>query len=353
MPAGMILKSEPFASSLWDPNRHFTFENFCRDAHVAHSSIGELLSLQLFLRYSEWFTKQTNQLPVDDTLVHLKSARAGFHLKFSSGQTLTSRNVVLAIGHMAYCAIPSALSSTPEPFVAHSSRMSDIRSYAQRDVIVIGAGQAALETAALLNESGARVRILVRDRQVKWWGRPSYTRPLIDRIRFPDAALSRGWESMALSELPRMFRLFPVEKRHRFVSESFGPGGAWWLRTRVDGQIPIDVQTSITSASVVDNRVELLISRADSPSKLVADHVIAATGYEVNIGNLKFISPELREHIQEEGLGIPKLTSRLESSVPGLFFAGLTTAPTFGPVMRFVYGAKHTAPLISNALRAR
>jgi FAD-dependent urate hydroxylase len=46
----------------------------------------------------------------------------------------------------------------------------------------------------------------------------------------------------------------------------------------------------------------------------------------------------------------PVVDRDYESSVPGLYFIGPVVAPTFGPVMRFVYGADHAARTVARAL---
>jgi hypothetical protein len=58
----------------------------------------------------------------------------------------------------------------------------------------------------------------------------------------------------------------------------------------------------------------------------------------------------LKQSIAREG-GAPVLDSRFETSVPGLFIVGIASAPTFGPVMRFMFGAKHVAPALTQRLR--
>ena len=47
----------------------------------------------------------------------------------------------------------------------------------------------------------------------------------------------------------------------------------------------------------------------------------------------------------------PVLSQRFESSVPGLYFTGLAAAPSFGPVMRFVFGVEYTAKLLARHLK--
>jgi hypothetical protein len=44
------------------------------------------------------------------------------------------------------------------------------------------------------------------------------------------------------------------------------------------------------------------------------------------------------------------LTSNFESTVPSLYFVGVTAANTFGPLLRFAYGAGFAAPRLSKHL---
>lgn len=352
MPAGMVLKSEPFASNLWDPNRCFTLENYCRDHGVEYQPIGRPVPLDLFLRYAEWFRQNTQVEPVDVRVSGLRRIDGGFALELGDGRRLTSRRVVLATGYMAYGVMPDALASIPAPVAVHCSRMDAVHTYAGRDVTVIGAGQSALETAALLHEAGAHACLLIRESRI-FWNSPSRPRPLLQRLRAPDAGLATGWQALAVSELPRVFRrAFPPDKRHRYVAGAFGPSGAWWLRDRVDGRIECSLRTRVVSAANHGDGVKLRIETPDGTKDVLTDRVIAATGYRVDINRLDYLAPDLKQSIRREGLGVPELSSKFETSVPGLYMVGITSAPVFGSVMRFMFGAKHAAPILTKALCA-
>lgn len=351
MPEGMILKSEPFASNLWDPDRRFTFERYCRAQRIPYEPVGEPLTLDLFLKYAEWFRQSTREEPTDATVTTIRrKAGGGFKLEFANGEQLDSRRVVLATGHIAYRAMPPELAAIPAPAVAHSARMEPVAHYADRDVTVIGGGQSALETAAILHEIGARVRLLVRENRLEWWTEPKRNRPLIRRLKYPEAAVARGWQSLAIAELPSIFRLFSPHKRHPFVAATYGPGGSWWLRDRVEGRIDIRLGTRVAEASQRDGRVRLKLASATGAEEILSDHVIAATGFKVDIDRLDYLDTTLKREIRREAGGIPTLSPTLESSVRGLYFVGITSAPVFGPIMRFMYGAKHAAPLVARSL---
>ena len=81
----------------------------------------------------------------------------------------------------------------------------------------------------------------------------------------------------------------------------------------------------------------------------ITDHIIAATGYKFNIQSLPFFSQSLKLQLKHEQQS-PLLSSNFESSVSGLYFTSLGSANSFGPAMRFLAGADHTARRISNHL---
>ena len=352
MPGGMLLKSERFASNLWDPRRRYTLQRYCEARRLPYQPVGSPLSLQQFLEYGEWFRQQTAVEPRDVKVRGLRRVPGGFGVQLADGSGFTSRRVVLATGHMAFRTLPPELVDFPEPLVLHSSRIGDVRQYAGREVCVIGAGQSALETAALLHESGARVRVLIRRERVEW-NSPSRPRRLPERILRPDAGIASGWKSVAVSELPRVFRLcFPPEKRHRFVRYSYGPSGSWWLRERVEGQIAVHVSSHVQSAEAAGASVRLHVQNATHTGVMDVQHVIAATGFRVDIDRLDYLEPSLALAIEREAPGVPALDARFETSVPGLFIVGVASAPVFGPIMRFMYGAKHVAPVLARRLRS-
>ena len=352
MPEGMLLKSERFASSLWDPRRRHTLQRYCESRGLPWQPVGSPLSLALFLQYATWFRERAVGEPRDVRVTGLQRVPGGFAVQLAGGASFMSRRVVLATGHMAFRFVPPELAGLPEPLVMHSTRIGDVKSYAGRELCVIGAGQSALETAALLHENGARVRVLVRRERIEW-NAPSKPRPLIARILEPDAGVATGWKSVAISELPRTFRwCFAPERRHRFVASSYGPGGAWWLRERVMGRVSVALGARIASAAADDGGVRVRVQGSRGVSELRVDQVVAATGFRIDVERLDYLEPSLAQSIAREIDGIPALDARYETSVPGLFMVGAASAPVFGPIMRFMYGAKHVAPVLAKRLRA-
>jgi hypothetical protein len=104
------------------------------------------------------------------------------------------------------------------------------------------------------------------------------------------------------------------------------------------------------SAEIQNGKVLLHLRNADgSQRELRTDHVIAATGYKVDMERLTFVSPEIRSKIKVVN-GTPLLSSSFESSVSGLYFVGVAAANSFGPVMRFAFGAGFAARRITRTM---
>ena len=74
-----------------------------------------------------------------------------------------------------------------------------------------------------------------------------------------------------------------------------------------------------------------------------------ATGYRVDTARLDYLAPGLRQALATVD-DAPILTRHFESSVPHLYFIGPAAAATFGPLMRFAYGARYAAPRLAQRL---
>jgi hypothetical protein len=173
------------------------------------------------------------------------------------------------------------------------------------------------------------------------------------RPRKPTSVLGPGWSLYAVSHAPTAVSRLPNASRLVLVRKILGPSGAWWLRERVVGVIDVRVGWRLMQSRFANGRVALAGRTAENESEeLAVDHVIAATGYRVDVDSIGFLDPGLRAQLRRVR-SWPSLNRRSESSVPGLFFTGLPSAATFGPLLRFVAGTSFAAPRVSAALAAR
>ena len=351
MPRGMFLKSQGFASSLSDPDGTHTLASFCRTTGRPYADYGLPVPLDVFIAYGDWFASELAG-GLEQTLVTSLAGRDGqFELGLADGRVVKSRQVVLATGveHFAY--VPAELSGRES--ISHSSAVTDPAAYSGMRVAVIGRGQSALESAALLRENGAEVQIITRSPALAWNSPPLLPgRPLRQRLREPEAGLGSGWATWFYSRHPDLFRRLPERSRVYRARTALGPAGASWLRCRVDGQIPVLTSQSVDQVGVASGRVSLRLAARDGRrTEVGVDHVIAATGYRPDLRRLKFIDDELRGRVQTVA-STASVDSHYQTSVQGLYMIGPAVAPGFGPVMRFVYGTSHAARTVARQLAA-
>jgi thioredoxin reductase len=353
MPAGMFLKSQGFASNLSSPDGEHTLEAFCTATGRRYGSYGVPVPLDTFVAYGLWFQREL--VPeVEHTQVNdVVERSAGYQLALANGDTATARTVVVAAGVEHFAVVPDQLAALPAWACTHSSAHTDLAAFSGRSVIVVGAGQSALESAALLHESGADVRLVARTPSLTWNGPPlPLDRPVLARLREPEAGLGSGWSTWFYSRHPDLFRRLPKGSRVYRARTALGPAGACWLPPRVLDQFPVMLGQTLSLVKADSSAVLLGIEGVDGVQReLKADHVIAATGYRANMTRLTFLGNQLRQRVKTLA-GTPAVGPSYESSVPGLYFIGPAVAPTFGPVMRFVYGSDHAARVVARRLAA-
>jgi NADPH-dependent 2,4-dienoyl-CoA reductase/sulfur reductase-like enzyme len=351
MPRGMFLKSEPFASNLGAPFAGAAFT----DRHPGWRT-GRPIPLATFVEYGRWFAE--NLVPycedAEVELVERDRGRGDFTVTLSTGEVARARAVVLAIGVGAFAHTPVVLSGLPPELCTHSAEHRDLGRFEGREVAVIGAGQSALETAVLLADAGARPLVLARTERLAWNSVPVPSPSLVNRaLRGPHSGLGRGYRTWLWSEHPWATRLLPDSTRRRLVRTTRSPPGSWWLRDRLDERVRVLTGRVVTGAREAGGgAVVRTAGRAGGRGEHRADHVIAATGFVPDLGRIEVLAPELRGLVRAAHRS-PVLGPSFDSSVPGLYFTGLASAASFGPVMRFVHGADFTARRIAAHLAAR
>jgi hypothetical protein len=118
----------------------------------------------------------------------------------------------------------------------------------------------------------------------------------------------------------------------------------------VMGRIPLSLDHTAESAEIQKDKLQLHVRSASGGERTIqADHLVAATGYKVRMERLTFLSPDIRSRLNVID-GAPVLSSTFESSIPGLYFVGIAAANSFGPVMRFAFGAGFAAERLTRTL---
>jgi cation diffusion facilitator CzcD-associated flavoprotein CzcO len=352
MPKGMMLKSDGFASNIYDPERAFTLRKFCAERGIEYGDTGIPVRLETFNQYGLAFRDRLVPELEDKMVIGVEAMPEGFRLQLEDGETLQARTVVLAVGITHFEYVPGNLAHLSPEFLSHSARHHEVEPFRGHNVVVIGGGGSALDWSGLLKEAGADVQLVSRRKELKFHSQPTgKPRSAWQQIRHPQSGLGPGMRSRFFANAPGWFYLLPERLRVEAVRRSLGPSGGWFIRDKVMGKLPLHLGCTLKSAELQSGRVHLTLRTEDgSEREIVTEHVIAATGYKVDVERLQFLSPEIRAKLKSVNRA-PVLSSNFESSIPGLYFTGIAAANSFGPVMRFAFGAGFTARTVTGAVK--
>jgi thioredoxin reductase len=350
MPQGMHLKSEGFASNLYEPAGKFTLETYCAEHAIPYADIGLPVAIETFIAYGREFQRRYVPQVEDVQITSLVQSGQHFELTTASGEIARARQVVVAAGIVKFAYMPPLLRSMPASMVSHSSQHSDLSGFKGRKVAVLGAGASALDIAALLLQAGAQVELVARTETLQFHNAPNEPRPLFERITAPRSGLGIGWRSRMCTDIPLVFHAMPESLRIRVVARHLGPAPCWFVRDAVANRLPTHLGATLAGARAEGGRVHLTLSQTGGDGKqLDVDHVIAATGYKPDVSRLTFMDQALQSRVQRAGEA-PILNRSFESSVPGLYFVGAAAANSFGPLLRFAFGARFAAERLSGRL---
>jgi cation diffusion facilitator CzcD-associated flavoprotein CzcO len=306
--------------------------------------------IERFVAYGRWFQSRAVPNLEQRKVAEIEKSTAGFRVVLADGEVIRCARVVIAGGIGPFAVRPPQFGGLPHELASHSSEQRDLSIFRGKRVVVIGGGQSALESAALLHESQADVELLVRENTVQW----TWQRPWLHTFR-PVGAVLYAWPDVGPAFIshavarPSLYRTLPRWLQDSWRAKSVRPNGVGWLKPRLR-DVTISTGLAVLSASARGNQVDLNLS--DGSHELV-DHVLMATGYRVDVRKYEFLSASLVSALRLVG-GYPVLGRRFESSVPGLHFLGAPAAWSYGPLMRFVSGADFAARTVTESVaRAR
>jgi cation diffusion facilitator CzcD-associated flavoprotein CzcO len=246
----------------------------------------------------------------------------------------------VAVGIDKFAHVPAFASRLRESVASHTRAHPDFSRFEGASVAVVGGGQSAIESAALLHEAGAQVELIARG-PIRWLKLHDYRGPGRRLLYAPTDVGPPGlnW----LLHFPLVFRHFPARAKRVITRRAVKPAGARWLIDRIVGKVRLTTHAEVVRAT--EDTSGICLELSDGTSRRV-DHVLLGTGYKPSVHKLPFMPPSLRDAVRQRD-GFPILNRWLESSVPGLHFVGGLADPSYGPICRFVSGADVAARQIA------
>ena len=343
MPAGMFLRSAWYASDIAEPSGNYHLNDFKTREKVQFSPP---VPLESFVQYGRWFQKQL--IPdLDRRKIARIEKNGSFKLRLEDGETVESKRVVVAAGISPFAHRPPEFGNLPRNLVSHASEHRDLGIFRGQRVLVIGGGQSAFESAALLSENGAEVELVMRAPQVRWLHGSVQFRTGLGiwrRLLYPPTDVGPPGLNQLIAR-PHLFRLLPRRVQTAWAYRAIRPAASTWLRNRMDG-VKITTGCSVARTFASGDLAGLELSDG---TRREVDHVLLGTGYRVDISRYDFLSPQIIASLKTFD-GYPWLSSRLESSVAGLHFMGAPAARCFGPLVRFVSGTGYSAKALVSGI---
>jgi lysine/ornithine N-monooxygenase len=346
MPDRMMLRSIVEASHISDPGSSFSLDRYTA---LRGRSLPDPIPIADFIAYGEWFQQHAAPDVDPRRVAQVSAADGGFLLRLEDGEHVTSDRVVVAAGLAPFPHIAPELRELPPELLSHSSVHQRFDAFAGRRVLVVGGGQSALESAALLSEASAEVEVVIRAPEIRWLapGAMKQRSERLHRILYPPSDVGPpglNW----LVFFPRAWQQLPLRQRRWVAARCIRPAAAGWLLDRLT-PVKMTLSRRIRAVAAGDATVRVAL---DDGSERTVDHVVAATGFRVDAARYEFLGRDLLTDLRLVD-GYPVLRAGFESSIPGLHFLGAPSAASFGPIMRFVAGTRYTGPALARAIATR
>lgn len=346
MPVGMCLRSSWSASHIADPKQEVTLDAYCRHNgnHVSRP-----IPLDRFVDYGQWYQRTLVPHLEQRCVSRVDLDGNGFRVTLADGEEFLSRRVLVATGIGTFASRPAEFAGIPPELASHTSEQKDLRKFKGQRVVVVGAGQSALESAALFKEAGIEVEVIGREKALRWVGLHPKLHHLgaISWLLYSPRDVGPAGISRLVA-MPHVFRRFPRQFQDRTAYRAIRPAGAGWLQPRLVG-VPITLGRRFFSVKAKGSQLHL---RLDDGTERLVDHALLATGYRVDVSRYPFLSGSVFERLETVN-GYPVLKRGLESSLPGLHFLGKTAAWSFGPLLGFVSGTEFAANELLYSLHHR
>ena len=349
MPRGMLMRSPWRATHFSDPDGAWSL-----DAYAAAHGVdpNQRLPLDTFVAYGEWF-QQHAVADVDRRAVRrIDAAGDGFRLTLGDGETLNASRVIIATGLRNQEYRPPAFKDVPATLASHTSAHPDLSVFRGKRVAVIGRGQSACETAALLAENGAEVEIITRG-DIHWLGnsangaaRNTFRRRLREAMASPSEVgpFPLSW----LVEIPGTVRHMPAAISRR-VFAALPESGRLRMAQAALRQSPMQFRANDSGARARLATASRSISMPASACSIVfcsAPAIGSTSGGSASLGRncLTGLSAPTVRHCC--GRDSNRACRSCISSAP-------TRSRVSGRCLRFIAGAPYAARAVAQAMQGR
>jgi thioredoxin reductase len=352
MPGGMLLRSRIEASNIAAPQKHLSIFAYQK---AIKRSLPEPLPIEDFIAYGEWFQKQV--APHVDTRQVKSISRSAerFQVTMQDGESIPTKYVVMALGIGAFAFRPQEFETLPASVAPHSSELRNLSEYQGQRVLVVGKGQSALEYAALLHEAGAHVEIITRGSRLTF--RPFAWRKHLFRSLTPGPLRGISYKILPPTDLgdihtarkianPEIFRRQSTADQESLLKDCTKPVGAYWLPKRL-ATVPVKTGVSINNTELTPSGIKLHLSDGRTHE---TDVVVLCTGYKIDISKYRILDNTLEQMVSKTAEGYPVLETTLQTTVKGLYMAGVIAEKTLGPTLRFVTGTSNAGSRLAAGL---
>ena len=229
--------------------------------------------------------RQVTRISADGGLFRVEAVDA-----FQRPYVWRGRSVVLATG---FYDSPRMLGVPGEALPHVSHRYSEPHAYAGHDVLIVGAGSSAAETALELYRAGSQVTVAMRE--------------------------------------------------HEFQTK-------YWLKPDLENRIAEGAITCHRGVRVVEFRPEAALLRDEQGNEFTApcDFVLAMTGYAPDTSMLESLGAQV-----DPATGKPVLSDHLETTVPGAYVAGTLCAGADANVVFVENSREHGNVIVNHVLDTR
>ena len=298
MPKGMMVRSPASNSDIDSPHDALSIGNYAAQLNL---QLNYPIPLEQYVGYGTWY--QANAVPDLDTrrIDRIEKISDHFVLHLDDGEKIRAKRVVVATGLANQEFKPSQFDGLPIDLVSHSCGHQDLSIFRGKRVAVIGRGQSACESAAILNEIGADVELISRH-EIHWLGSQASGRKSLPGQSGVPSAQAAGVQIghravSAQSDRGKPGSRPPADAgRSDAVTERCLRSGATnWLQPRLDG-VKLRSNHVVVAAHPSLSKITLQLSEGES----TVDHVLLATGYHVDCSRLGLFGPDILQSLKCE-----------------------------------------------------